>query len=424
MRHTALWMAGWLALLPALARADSVLTLQEAVALAIQNNAKLKSLRAELDAMQERISQATYLPNPMATYGAMDATSGGDWPNAREKRYMIQQEFPGFGKRGLRSGLAAKDAEILLHEAESAAREIAMNVKENYFELFTAQRIIAVTREEDQNLQHMELAAEAMYASGQRPLSEVLAVQAERILLKQKLLDLETRKALLEAQLNTLLNRPVDSPMEPVAEPPQHSHLGDVAAFLALALTNRPEVLAARAKKEKYDLERRLARKEYTPDFKVGLEYRDMGDDMLMFTVGVDLPLWRTKTRSSVREAEKMTESSQWELEAAQRQAALDVRDASLQLESALRALELYQAELVPKTEARVNSIEAEYRAGRAKFMDLLESRRALLNARMMLIMTEGAVLVQSARWERAIGADLFVRDANERPSNEPTDKR
>ena len=76
----------------------SNLTLTAAVDLAVRDNPGLKSLRARQAAMQERPAQARALPNPMFTYSGMDAGDGGDFPDTMEKRYMVQQPFPWFGK--------------------------------------------------------------------------------------------------------------------------------------------------------------------------------------------------------------------------------------------------------------------------------------------------------------------------------------
>src|ERR1035437_1717251 len=82
------------------------LTLNEVVDLAVRDNPQLQSLRTKWEAMQERPAQAGALPNPMFTYSGMDMASGGTWPDTSEKRFMVQQEFPWFGKRGLRGGIA------------------------------------------------------------------------------------------------------------------------------------------------------------------------------------------------------------------------------------------------------------------------------------------------------------------------------
>ena len=102
--------------------ADTHLTLPAAVDLAVRDNLDLQSLRVKWEAMLERPAQAHALPNPMLKYGAMDAAREGTWPDTNEKRIMLEQQFPWFGKRGLREGIARKDAERRVVEAEGIAR--------------------------------------------------------------------------------------------------------------------------------------------------------------------------------------------------------------------------------------------------------------------------------------------------------------
>ncbi|MBU4461332.1 MAG: TolC family protein [Verrucomicrobia bacterium] len=384
------------------------LPLVAAVDLAVRENAGLKSLRAQWEAMRERPAQAGALPNPMAGYSGMDLASGGAWPDTGERRFMVQQEFPWFGKRGLREGIAVKDAEVMERELEAMVRDVVMKVKESYSDLAAVQRVLAITREEEGVIRRMEKVAETMYAAGERAQVDVLKAQSEITMLRQKLLDFETRENRLAATLNTLLNRRADTPLNAAMTPPETGFGGNDAALFAIAATNLPEVLAAQAQVERYELERKLMAKEFVPDYKLGLEYRNLGasDDMVMFTVSVDLPVWRSKIRAGVREAEKMRASSQAAREAAQRQGALDARDASFHLKTARRTLELYRTELIPQAEARLNASDAGYRTGKVDFMDLLESERFLLDAKIMAAMAEGAIGMQAARLERVMGLD------------------
>lgn len=384
------------------------LTLAAAVEMAVRDNAGLKSLRTKWEAMLERPAQAGALPNPMFTYSGMDMASGGTWPDTNEKRFMVQQKFPWFGKRGLREGIAAKDAEAMQRELEAMTREVVMMVKENYFDLYAVQKVITITMEEEDVIRRMEKVAETMYAAGDRAQTDVLKAQSESTMLKQKLLDLQAQETTLKAKLNTLFNVRADSPLGAAITPPDMTFSGSVESLFALAATNRPEIQAAQAQIERYEMEERLMAKESVPDYSLGVEYRYLGSgDMLMFTVSIDLPLWRSSISSGVREAEKMLASSQAAREAAERQSAFDVQDASFKLQTARRTLDLYRTELIPQAEARFTASEAGYRTGKVDFMDLLESERFLLNAKMMSAMAEGALGMHAARLERAVGTEV-----------------
>jgi len=179
--------------------------------------------------------------------------------------------------------------------------------------------------------------------------------------------------------------------------------------LFSLAEKTRPEIKKAQADIQRNQAERNLMKKEFFPDYRLGIEYRTfrMGENMMMFTIGFDLPIWRTKYRAAVRESEKMIESSRAGLEAVQRQTGFDVQDAWFKLLTARRTLELYKTALVPQAEARFQASEAGYRTGKVDFLDLLESERFLLNVRVMAVMAKGNIGMQLSRLERAVGTDL-----------------
>lgn len=386
--------------------AGTNLTLNEVVDLALRDNPQLQSLRTRWEAMRERPLQQRALPNPMFTYSGMDKASGGNFPDTEERRFMVQQEFPWFGKRGLRGGIAEKDAETMQREFDAMTLDVIMMVKESYFDLYAVQRVIVITRVEEDTLRRIAKIAETMYATGERTQVDVLKARTEITMLKQKLLELQAQATTLQAKLNTLLNRRADAALGVAGTPPQTEFTGTIEQLFALAVTNRPEVQSAQAQIERYELEKQLMAKEYLPDYKLGLEYRNItdSDNMLMFTVSVDLPIWQAKYRAEAREAANMLASSQAAREAAERQTALDVQDTHFKLLTAHRSLDLYKTELIPQSEARFSASEAGYRTGKVDFMDLLESERFLLNARVMAAMAEGTLGMQAARLERAIG--------------------
>jgi len=386
------------------------LTLVEAVDRARRDNPQLQSLRAQWEAAQERPAQAITLPNPMFKYSGMDQADGGTWPDTSEKRFMVEQEFPGFGKRDLRENLARNDVDALRWELESMTREVILKVKENFFDLYALQQVIGITRKEDRVLQRMAKIAETMYSTGERTQQDVLKAQAEITLLKQRLLELDAQENTLKGNLNTLLNRRADAPLN-VTAPLMETHFnGSLENLFTWAATNRPEIQAAQSQIERSDLETKLMARESVPDYRLGLEYRDIADspDLVMFTIGIELPVWQSKYRAGVREAEIMKAARQADRETAERNSARDVQDAHFKLQTARRQLELYKTELIPQAEARFNASETGYQTGKVDFMDHLESQRFLLNVRVMAAMAEGNVGIQLARLEQAVGIELI----------------
>lgn len=407
--------AGWTTLGAAAASAttpsDSLpaLTLDAVIDTALKANAQLHSMQARYESMQYRSAQERTLPNPMFQFGVMDMTSGGNWPNTSEKRFMLSQDFPWFGKRGLRGAVAANEADAMKQDYDAMVREVIMEAKESYFNLYSVQRTLVITRAEENLLEEMQKIAETKYSLGEVTMQDALQAQTEISMLKQRQYELEQEEAVAKARLNLLLNHRADSPIGYAVTEPEANF--DLAAdeLFALAEKSRPEIKRAQIDIKSREAERALMKKEYFPDYRLGLEYRSFrwGTDMAMFTIGFDLPIWRGKYSSGVRESEKMLESSQAGLENARQQTSYEVQDAFFKLTTARRTLELYKTALIPQAEARLQASEAGYRTGKVSFLELLESERVLLNARIMSIMAEGNIGMELARLERAVGTDL-----------------
>jgi outer membrane protein TolC len=296
------------------------------------------------------------------------------------------------------------------YEYESMALDTVLEVKETYYELCSAQQVLKIALDEAGVLMRLETAAQSVYASGQSGQQDVLKAQAETTMLKPRILELEARINGLKSKLNVLLGRSADAPIE-VAAPLGFPELDkDAATLRAIAEENSPEIEQAGASLARSKIERRLMGREYFPDYRLGAEYRTFRNEdpnMVMFMVGMDIPVWRSKYRAEIREAERWVASSQAALEASRQQVGLDVQQAYFNVKSAREALGLYRNTLIPQAQSRFNASEAGYRGGTVSFLDLLESQRFLLNARVMAAMAESNLGMQLARLERALGTDL-----------------
>lgn len=394
----------------------SSLTLDQVIAEALRNNPQVRSMQAKWEAAQERPTQERTLPNPALTFKGGNGVDDFNFPRTQETRVGVEQTFPWFGKLGLRGEVAEKDAAIVHHEHEAMELEVVASVKEAYFDLYAVQLSMSITRAEEDVLKEIETIAESRYATGAASQQDVLKAQTETTMLKQQLLDLEQQEATAKAKLNLLLDRPADSPLGLAVSPPVLETEVDTGRLFDQAEKGRPEIRRAQMDIERNEAQRNLMKKEFYPDYRLGLEYGHMeggytdfsgSENQLMVTIGFDLPIWRTKYRAGLREAEKMIESSRATLEAAEKQISYDVQDAHFKSLTARRTVELYKNSLIPQAAARFKASEVAYRTGQVSFLELLESERFLLNARVMEAMAEGNLGIQLARQERATGAGV-----------------
>lgn len=390
--------------------ASAPLTLMEAVSNALAGNPNLLAARAKWEALKNKPAQAGALADPMFTVRGMDMADGGDFPNANEKQFAVEQPLTGFGKGGLRRRAAEYEVQAMEYEYRTMALDLALDVKETYYGLWAARQARDVVRAETNVLARLEAVAQTAYVAGRASQADVLKAQAELTMLEPRLFELDAQIRNLEAKLNVLMGRAAEASIEMAPPPDLPDEVGNADALRGVAEQNRPEIKRAAAELERARIERTRMGRESLPDYRVGFEYRTFRDDepdMAMFMVGVELPIWRGKIRAGIREADHMATSGQAALEAARQQADLDVRQAGFNAQTARKTLELYRATLVPQARARFEASEAGYRAGQTDFMDLLESERFWLEARILAAMAEGAAGGQAARLDRALGTGI-----------------
>jgi outer membrane protein, heavy metal efflux system len=401
----------------------SSLTLDQVIEEALRNNPQVRAMQAKWEAAQERPAQERTLPNPVLAVKGGNSVDNFNFTRTQETRVGVEQTFPWFGKLDLRGKVAEKDAAIVHHEHEAMELEVVASVKEAYFDLYAVQLSLSITHAEEDVLKEMETIAESKYATGAVSQQDVLKAQTETTMLQQQLLELEQQETTAKAKLNLLLNRPADAPLGLAVTPPVLDIEASAGSLFVLAEKARPEIQKAQMEIQRNETQRSLMKKEFFPDYRLGVEYGHMeggytdfsgSENLVMFTIGFDLPIWRTKYRAGLREAEKMVESSQDSLEATEKQISYDVQDAHFKSLTAKRTVDLYKNSLIPQADARFKASEAAYRTGQVSFLELLESERFLLNARVMEAMAEGNLGIQLARQERAIGTGVkYVSRSN-----------
>jgi outer membrane protein TolC len=163
-----------------------------------------------------------------------------------------------------------------------------------------------------------------------------------------------------------------------------------------------------------------MAKQEYLPDFKIGLQY--MTEPMGQFkgwtvTAGVMLPFapWTLgKASARVEEAEAALEKTQADFEATRSMVAATVRDDYFRAMSAKTQLDNFTNLIVPKTQQALQASLAAYQTGKTDFLMLLDSYRMLVELSMEKLMLRMQYEQAVASLRRHVGAwpggDLTVK--------------
>jgi len=362
------------------------------VAEAAERNPDVQAARREAAAVRSRIAPAGALDDPMLEVGVINVPAES-LSLRREDMTMkmigLTQRLPYPGKRALRRDLAEREAEAVEQNLQELVNRVRRDVKVAYFDLGLTDESLRLAERNRRVLEQFLSIAEARYGVGQSTQADVLKAQTQVSKMLEELIKLGRERPMLEAELNRATGR--GAAVRAVNPGPAHAR--EVSLRLdelrSIARANRPQLLAQQRMMDRSVRALDLAQKDYYPDFDVRLSYgqrdnyQDMRrEDMISFTVAINLPVWRESKRGPrVEEAEAMREQA-----SAMYQARLNELDAMLRqqvaaAEQTLKSVRLYETALLPQARLTAEASLSAYRVGRVDFFTLLDSRMTVFNA-------------------------------------------
>lgn len=368
----------------------------------------------------QRIPQVSGMPDPMVTIMPF-ISSPETRVGPQELALGISQKFPWFGKLDAKGEIAMRDALAAAEKYQAQIRGVVAAVKRAYYDLTYLDEALRITAEDRELLGHFEEMAEARYSTGKGIQQAVIKIQAEITRDDDRIYLLRRQRESVAANLNTLMDRVPDEPI-PSLEVATIPEAGmDLEELYAAGRANRHELKAAEYMIEKGEQAVRLARKEYYPDFNIGLNYvlvderedragrnnrpEDNGRDVFGIMLGFNIPLWEGKNMSRVRGATELKYANERNYNKMENAMEFSVRDGMLRAETALDQLKLYEKVLIPQAELALESTESAYATGKLKALDLIDSERFLLKVRLAYAKLESDYMKALADIERAVGA-------------------
>ena len=188
--------------------------------------------------------------------------------------------------------------------------------------------------------------------------------------------------------------------------------------LLERALQENPTVRAAELGIEVARQHQRLAEREGRPDVTVGIEWistgdavgngvTGSGDDPVVASLSVPLPLRAPRYRAAEREARSEVRAAMEELSEVRARLSAQLEVAAFETRDAERREELYGATLLPKARQALDATATSYRAGSASFLDLVDAERVALDLELARLQARADHARALAQVERLLGAPL-----------------
>ncbi|MBI5560624.1 MAG: TolC family protein [Deltaproteobacteria bacterium] len=398
---------------PVRSNAGEPLSLKALIEEAKENNPALKALREKMKAAEAKTGVEGRLDDPTLGIEMMDLDknrplniSPGD---SMLTRYTLSQMFPFPGKLPLKEKMAVK--EVGMAEAELRAKELEVisMVKEAYFDYASLVESLRIMEEIKDVLSQTSAAAGARYQTGHAPQHDVIRVQVEASMLINEIITLNMEKDISAARLKEVLGSPQDAPLTEPKGLDKETIAFRTDELINKAVEKNPEIRMLAYEAEREELGVLLAKKDYYPDFMVGVApvERDGRFDAFDIMFQMNIPIWRDKYRSRTKGAEADAGITRWRLKSAKNLKGFEVKEAALKVDSEARTITLFETGLIPQTELAFESALKNYQSGNIDFLTLLDAERELKKTRLEYIGTIAEYRKRVAALEKAVGEDF-----------------
>lgn len=402
-------------------RLDDDARLDDYLRYAALENPGLEAMFQEWRAALERLPQVGAMPDPRFSYGYYFGeveTRVGPMQHA----LGLSQTFPWFGRLEDREDAASRHANAARERFEAARLALFLRVERAYNDLFFLGRSIEITRDNIELLRQFERVARSRYRVAAAGHPDIIRIQVELGMLEDRLRQLRDLRAPYAARLNAALNRPTDAEVAWPAAVSERVVEVSEATLLAALRERNPELLALQEEIERERIGAEIARKEGFPDITLGIAYTvigersdvdldENGDDAILGTLSVNLPIWREKYDAGVREAMARRLAAAGRRGEAANSLAAELREALFEHEDARRRIALYRDTLVPKATESLQASLGAFAQGQADFLDLVDAQRTLLEFQLGLERALVDRATSHARVEQLVGTELSRLD-------------
>ncbi len=393
-----------------------ILRLQDLIQQALGKNPEIVAAKAEWLASKKAIMASWALPDPVGGYdimGPMVETMTGPQKN----RFGISQEVPFPAKLWEKRKAAQAESEATRARFAAMERDITNKLTQLYYQLYYIDASLDTLAEIKELLKKIEGVAQARYSNLSGSQRDVAKAEAEFSMNLEKFYTLEQQRESVAAQMNALLDQDPMTVIGKATLPGKPAVSRSLVELINLAVQNREEIKAAEAVASQTHYAKRLAQLAYLPDVNVGFEYTRVGKgatteanngrDTWMFPLRFNIPLWQNRIIPEIQEARKLEEVQNAKLIAAKNQTFFEVKDAYYRFQSAAKIADLYAAAIIPQAKLALSADQAGYEGSKAGFLDLLDSERVYLNAKLSGIQFQAETLKAYADLLWATGLDL-----------------
>ncbi|MBI3764964.1 MAG: TolC family protein [Ignavibacteriales bacterium] len=373
------------------------------------NNPEIQVEVYELDRMSAKIPQASSLEDLELKF-MQEEMPDFKFNEAMYSRFELMQKIPFPAKLGMRRELARIQAEHAHHNHLEKINEVIEKLKVMYYELWLVQQNLVLEQENARLVTQFATTAGTRYATGQSSQQDVIKAQVELSMINNELISLRQRELSSKAMLMALLNRQPKDTLGYAIIPEEPVFVARLDSLVSVAMNNRPMIIHDSLSIDEGKTVYSLAKLEYLPDFKFGLERVTSPSDGFRgwsISAGITLPFapWTLgKANARVEEATAQINKAKASYTATRRMVEGKIRDLFYKVEAGKQQLENFRLRIIPQARQSLHASLSAYQTGKSDFLMLIDAYRTLVQLTKEYFMTRMQFEQTIAQLEREVG--------------------
>jgi len=374
---------------PQLEEPSGVISLRQALSLALMHNPELAAFSLEVRAGDAKALQASLFPNPeleaeVENFGGTGERSRFD---GAETKVVLRQLIEIGGKRSKRTKVASLERDLAGWDYESKRLDVLTEVTIAFVGLLANQENQTLTDDLVKLSENVFNTVSARVNAGKdSPVEETkanVALSIIRIEKERARRDLKTAQKRLAATWGstTPLFKKVSGELEAISPIPPF-------ADLVNHVSKNPDLARWSSELDQRQAALDMAKADRLPDITLGggVKYHgEVGDTTFIMNLSIPLP-FLDRNQGGVLEASHLLTKAQEERSAAEVSIVTDMHEAYQRLSVAFIESKTLRDDILPGAQSAFDAENEGYREGKFGYLDVLDAQRSLFDAKKQYI--------------------------------------
>ncbi len=378
-------------------------TLETYLAEAEKNSSEILAQQLHYESALEKVNEVGSLPNTQMGVGVF-AQAVETRVGPQRARFSASQQIPWFGTLSAKKEHAKLRAVAKESEIAFLKRQLRLNVKVAYYNVYTLQQKYNITKQHIDILDTYEKLALNELENNRTDMVDVLHIKMKKNALQQQFQEISEDIQSQKVQFNLLLNRPVTSEIVLL----DTLQIEGASQFLNTeTIENNPKLQQLDFMESALQQSELVAKKEGKPTFGVGLDYvlvaersgmslPDNGKDIIMPMVTVSIPIFNKKHIAKQKQLQLQQEAIVQTRTTVKNQLLIEYEKAKNKLKNAAESMKTQDENIAQANQAK-EVILAAYQTGTMDFEQLLSLDELALNFELQKVKDFNTSLTNSA---------------------------